>query len=124
MNADLHTEHIENVLKNLSSMLDVSFEIRDSRGHPIGSAADKCDDGELYKELFTTITATRQSHMINGTSGESIWGIPIFTNGSVQEAFVVIHQKPSALISVLDIDGNTTIAKIQQTAERAIITSC
>lgn len=122
MNADLQTEHIENVLQNLSSMLDVSFEIRDSRGYPIGSAAGKCDDGELYRELFTTITASRQSHMVNGTSGESIWGIPIFTNGSVQEVFVVIHQKPSALISVLDVDGNTTIAKIQQTAERAIIT--
>ena len=84
MNADPHTEHIENVLQNLSSMLDVSFEIRDSRGHPIGNVKDKCDDGELYKELFTTITATRQSHMVNGTNKESIWGIPIFANGSIR----------------------------------------
>ena len=103
-------------------MLDVSFEIRDSGGHLIGSPADKQDDGKLYKELFTAISSSRKSHMVTDSNGEVIWGIPIIANGSIQDSFVVIHRKPSAIISVLDTDGNTTIARIQKTAEQAIIT--
>jgi HD-GYP domain-containing protein (c-di-GMP phosphodiesterase class II) len=122
MHSDKHIENIETVFKNLSSMLDVSFEIRDSKGHPTGSAVDKDDNGQLYRELFATISDSRKSHMVTDSNGETIWGIPIISNGSVQESFVVIHRKPSAIISVLDTDGNTTIARIQKTAEQAIIT--
>ena len=122
MPSDKHIEHIETVFKNLSGMLDVSFEIRDSEGHLIGSAADKHDNGELYKKLFSTISGRRKSHTVTDPNGETIWGIPIITNGCVQDLFVVIHRKPSALISVLDTDGSTTIERIQKTAEQAIIT--
>ena len=59
--------------------------------------------------------------MVTDSNGEVIWGIPIIANGSIQDSFVVIHRKPSAIISVLDTDGNTTIARIQKTAEQAII---
>ena len=52
MHSDKHIEHIETVFKNLSSMLDVSFEIRDSGGHLIGSPADKQDSPETVGHYF------------------------------------------------------------------------
>jgi HD-GYP domain-containing protein (c-di-GMP phosphodiesterase class II) len=122
MHSALHIEQIETVFKNLSEMLNVSFDIRDSQGHPINSVSNKTDDGILYRELFKTISNRGESHMVTNSKGEAIWGIPIITNGNMQDSFVVIHRKPTAIISVLDTDGDTTIARIQQTAERAIIT--
>ena len=102
-------------------MLDVSFALWDSRSHST-CIWNKQEDEELYSTLFTSIAETRQSQMVTGPRGESIWGIPMVTNGCVDESFIVIHRKPSAVIPLLDTDGNTTITRIQQTAERAIIT--
>jgi hypothetical protein len=123
MHSDLHLENIEEVLQSVSKMLDVSFEIRDAQGHFMSGGEKKRDNHpEIYRDLFTTIAASEKPHMIKSPSGSTIWGIPVILDGNVLKSFIVINQKPSAVISLIDSDGSTTIAKIKQTAEQAIIT--
>jgi len=123
MTSDLHLESIEKVLKNVSHLLNVSFEIRDARGEITGN--DPRKDGahrHLYQELYETITAAQMPCMIKHPSGGVVWGIPIIANAHVAELFVVIHSTASGVIPLQELEEGTTLThKIKETTEKAVI---
>jgi HD-GYP domain-containing protein (c-di-GMP phosphodiesterase class II) len=123
MNSDLHLQTIEQVLKNVSNLLNVSFEIRDSRGEITDSGRKEDDDHRhLYQELYETIAAAQMPCMIKSPSGGVIWGIPIIVNEHIAESFVVIHSTASSVIPLQDLEDSTTLThKIKETAEKAVI---
>jgi hypothetical protein len=122
MNSDLHLQTIEQVLKNVSNLLNVSFEIRDSRGEITDSERREDDDyRHLYQELYKTIAAAQMPCMIKNPSGGVIWGIPIISNAHIAESFVVIHSTASCVIPLQDPEDSTLTHKIKETAEKAVI---
>ena len=123
MHSDPHLQSIEQVLKDVSNLLNVSFEIRDSRGEITGSAPRKDDDHRhLYQELYKTITAAHMPCMIKNPSGGAIWGIPIIVNAQIAELFVVIHSTASSVIPLQDREeGSPLTHKIKETTEKAVV---
>jgi HD-GYP domain-containing protein (c-di-GMP phosphodiesterase class II) len=123
MSSDLHLQTIEQVLKNVSNLLNVSFEIRDSRGEITDSGRKGSDDHRnLYQELYERIAAAQMPCMIKSPSGGVIWGIPIFINAHIAELFVVIHSTTSSVIPLQDLeDSNALTHKVKETAEKAVI---
>lgn len=124
MNSDLQLQSIEQVLSDVSNLLNVSFEIRDSRGEITGSARSEEEDDHrhLYQELYETIAAAQIPCMIKNPSGGVIWGIPIITNAHIAELFVVIHSTASCVIPLQDPEeGSALTHKVKETTEKAVV---
>ena len=123
MNSDLQLQSIEQVLSDVSNLLNVSFEIRDSRGEITGSARREEEDyRHLYQELYETIAAAQIPCMIKNPSGGVIWGIPIITNAHIAELFVVIHSTASCVIPLQDLEeSNALTHKVKETTEKAVV---
>jgi HD-GYP domain-containing protein (c-di-GMP phosphodiesterase class II) len=123
MSSDLHLETIEQVLKNVSDLLHVSFEIRDVRGEITDSKHKEEDEHRhLYQELYQTISAAQMPCMIKNPAGGVIWGIPIIANAHIAELFVVIHSTASCVIPLEDSEDSATLThKVKETAEKAVI---
>ena len=123
MNSTIHLQSIEQGLKDVSNLLNVSFEIRDSRGEITGSTRRENDDHRhLYQELYETIADAQIPCMIKNPSGGVIWGIPIIANAHIAELFVVIHSTASCVIPLQDIEEDSALThKIKETTEKAVV---